>query len=165
MNKEGGYIPPGAEDFKMDSTTIKEEKMGAQPESDVEATAAIEDQMRAQMLLGDYKLLEKFLRVGFQKLLDVQPATAKIVEERASRMKVSVIDALVQETRLRLTNLNKNAPEAVSTLSKIVETMKHSLKKRAGTLEARVERDEQLAVPGGIDKMIWDMTAEQAHTK
>lgn len=164
MNKEGGYIPPGAEDFKAGSTTVKEGKVNTQPESDADVAASIESEMRAQMLLGDYKMLESFLRVGFQKLMDVQPNIAKIVEDRASHMKTSLIDALAQETRLRLTALNKSAPNSVSNLSKIVEFMNEQLQKRAGTLK-QTEKNESRSVSGKVQKIIWDMMTEQARVK
>lgn len=179
MNKEGGCIPPGAEDFKADSTTNprneggaskppqmrgKEGKVNTQPESDAEAAASIENEMRAQMLLGDYKMLEKFLRVGFQKLIDVQPNIAKVVEGRVGHMKVSLVDALAQETRLRLTALNKVSPDSVSSLSKIVEFMNGQLQRRASTLK-QTEKDESRAVPGKIQKMLWDLMTEQAQMK
>ncbi|MEK7508261.1 MAG: hypothetical protein AAB568_00175 [Patescibacteria group bacterium] len=129
------------------------------PENDADLAAGIEDEMRAQMLLKDPKMLENYLRVGFKVMMERMPPAAEALKGRESR-----IDALVQETRLRLTALAKSAPEEVKNTLKMVEIMMNQLGKRTAMQEENKKQDlaaERLL--GVLQKDIWGETMEQAH--
>ena len=49
------------------------------PENDADLAAGIEDEMRAQMLLKDPKMLENYLRVGFKVMMERMPPAADVV--------------------------------------------------------------------------------------
>lgn len=136
------------------------------PDSDVDIAAGIEDEMRAQMLLKDTKMLENYLRVGFNVMLEKMPDTAETLRERAGRMKdkTAPVEALVQETRLRLTALAKSAPEQVSDTLKIIEIMIDQFEKRTKASEEIKKQDSTAKeLSGMLKKDIWDMMMEQAH--
>ncbi len=154
-------MPPEAQDFKPKDMINKK----LQPESENELAQSIEDEMRAQMLLKDPKMLEDYLHAGFDMILEKMPEAAKAIQERAARMKsvVEPVEALVQETRLRLTALGKSVPEQVSDTSKVVKIMTDQLRKRAGTLKETEKQGVDTETRGSLQKLIWDMMMEQAH--
>ncbi len=131
------------------------------PESDADIAAGIEDEMRAQMLLKDPKMLENYLRIGFNVMMEKMPDAAGAMQERAGRMKdkTAPVEALVQETRLRLMALDNTMPDQVSDTLKIIKIMMNQLEKRTDVLK---ETDRQ-ELEGPLKKAIWDMMMKQAH--
>lgn len=152
---------PEVGDLRKQPKVEKERVSAGQAETDTDIAASIEDEMRAQILLDDPKMLEDYLRIGFKVMVEKMPQAAKAIAGRESR-----IDALVQETRLRLTALAKSAPEEVKSNLKMVEIMMDQLAKRVVTREENKKEDLAASrLLGMLQKNIWAEMMEQAHKK